>query len=134
MTPFARQETHVPTDISETNGNLPAQNIEAEKAVLGAILIAGGEGGKPARVRRIIGPEDFYRARHRVIFDAMISLSERNEPIELLTVVNALKKMGKLDEARGPSFEGAGAPGAGLLLPAVKTPAARGRTCFTIRT
>ena len=88
---------------SESVQNLPPQNIEAEQRVLGAILLDGGEGGTVAIVMEVLRPEHLYRMSHRVIYEAMISLFERNDPIDLLTVVDALKKMSKLEEAGSSS-------------------------------
>ncbi len=84
--------------------NLPPQNIEAEQRVLGALLLDGGEGGTVANVMEVLRPEHLYRMSHRVIYEAMISLFERNDPIDLLTVVDVLKKMEKLEEAGGPEY------------------------------
>ncbi len=89
---------------SESVQNLPPQNIEAEQRVLGAILLDGGEGGTVAIVMEVLRPEHLYRMSHRVIYEAMLSLFERNDPIDLLTVVDALKKMSKLEEAGGPEY------------------------------
>ncbi|MBT3352979.1 MAG: replicative DNA helicase [Nitrospinaceae bacterium] len=83
---------------------MPPQNIEAEQRVLGAILLDGGEGGTVANVMEVLRPEHLYRLSHRVIYQAMISLFEKNDPIDILTVVDALKKMSKLEEAGGPEY------------------------------
>jgi replicative DNA helicase len=89
---------------TDNGGNLPPQNIEAEQRVLGAILLDGGEGGTVANVMEILRPEHLYRLSHRVIFQSMITLFEKNDPIDILTVVDGLKKMSKLDEAGGPEY------------------------------
>ncbi|MBT5366890.1 MAG: replicative DNA helicase, partial [Nitrospinaceae bacterium] len=89
---------------TDNGGNLPPQNIEAEQRVLGAILLDGGEGGTVANVMEVLRPEHLYRLSHRVIYQAMISLFEKNDPIDILTVVDALKKMSKLEEAGGPEY------------------------------
>jgi replicative DNA helicase len=89
---------------SESVSNLPPQNIEAEQRVLGAILLDGGEGGTVANVMEILKPKHLYRPSHRAIYDAMITLFERNDPIDLLTVVDALKKKEKIEEAGGPEY------------------------------
>ena len=96
-----------PLDTQENGkgqGHLPPQNIEAEQRVLGAILLDGGEGSTVASVMEVLRPEHCYRPSHRVIFEAMIVLFERSDPIDILTVVDALKKIGKLDEAGGQEY------------------------------
>jgi replicative DNA helicase len=80
---------------------LPPQNIEAEQSVLGAILI---ENDSINKVIEILTSDDFYREGHRKIFDAFISLSERDEPADLITLTNELRKMDQLDSIGGASY------------------------------
>ena len=76
------------------------QNIEAEQAVLGAILI---ESSSINQVMEILIPEDFYKEAHRKIYDAMIDLDRDNKPIDLLTLFDYLKAKGNLLEEVGES-------------------------------
>lgn len=80
---------------------LPPQNLEAEQSVLGGILI---ENDAINKVLEILTPEDFYRDSHRKIFHALISLSVRDEPADLITLTNELRKMDQLDAAGGASY------------------------------
>ncbi len=80
---------------------LPPQNIEAEQSVLGGILI---ENEAINRVTEILDPEDFYRDAHRKIFSALINLSERDEPADLITLTNELRKIDQLDSIGGASY------------------------------
>ena len=80
---------------------IPPQNIEAEQAVLGSILLKADLLGA---VLEILKPEDFYKNNHRLIYDAMIDLFEKNEPQDLLTVSNLLKNTNKLDQTGGPTY------------------------------
>lgn len=80
---------------------LPPQNIEAEQSVLGAILL---ENGALNKVVEILSPEDFYRDAHRKIFEALIVLSEKDEPADLITLTNELQKMNQLDSVGGASY------------------------------
>ncbi|MEJ5357555.1 MAG: replicative DNA helicase [Desulfobacterales bacterium] len=80
---------------------LPPQNVEAEEALLSAIL---GDNTALLDVVDLLGPADFYRTAHRAIFAAMIDLFNRGEPIDLVTVTNALKEKGRLEEIGGASF------------------------------
>ncbi|MCJ7803054.1 MAG: replicative DNA helicase, partial [Desulfobacterales bacterium] len=59
---------------------LPPQHLEAEQSVLGGILI---ENEAINRVTEILDADDFYRDAHRKIFNALINLSERDEPADL---------------------------------------------------
>ncbi|WP_456432159.1 replicative DNA helicase [Thermosulfuriphilus sp.] len=80
---------------------LPPQNIEAEQCVLGSILI---ENNALLKVVEILKPEDFYREAHAKIFATMLDLFERGEPIDLVTVHNALKDRAQLEEIGGPAY------------------------------
>jgi replicative DNA helicase len=89
------------TDVDLSSRRLPPQNVEAEQSVLGGILI---ENEALNKVVEILTPEDFYRDAHRRIFEALITLSERDEPADLITLSNELRKMNQLDSAGGASY------------------------------
>ncbi len=80
---------------------IPPQNIEAEQSVLGGILI---ENSALNRVLEILTYEDFYRDAHQRIYQALVDLSEKNEPADLITVTNQLKTSNLLDDVGGPSY------------------------------
>jgi replicative DNA helicase len=80
---------------------LPPQHIEAEQSVLGGILI---ENEAINRVMELLDAGDFYRDAHRKIFDALINLSERDEPADLITLTNELRKIDQLDSVGGASY------------------------------
>jgi replicative DNA helicase len=80
---------------------VPPQNLEAEQAVLGAILL-DGEALIVASER--LAPEDFYRAAHQHIFEAMLQLGESNEPVDLVTLFTKLDNVGLLDEVGGIGY------------------------------
>lgn len=80
---------------------LPPQNIEAEQSVLGAIMI---ENDAFLKVIEIISREDFYKESHKKIFDAMIYLFEKNEPIDLITIAEELRKRNEIDAVGGESY------------------------------
>lgn len=77
------------------------ENIEAEQSVLGAILVRPG---MLSPVSEIIKPTDFYREPHRHIYQAMLDLSGRGEPVDLVTVTALLKERGQLEKVGGPVF------------------------------
>ena len=68
---------------------VPPQNIEAEQAVLGAMLISKEAIAESAQ---ILNPQDFYREAHRIVFEAMLDLSNRNQAVDNLTVIEQLNK------------------------------------------
>jgi replicative DNA helicase len=80
---------------------LPPQNIEAEEAVLGALLI---DPDAIIRVATLLKPIDFYREKNGWIYDATLALHERREPIDFLTVCDELDRREQLDEIGGPGF------------------------------
>ena len=80
---------------------LPPQNIEAEQAVLGAILL---EPSALTTASEILIPEDFYRAAHQKIFRTMLQLSDRGEPVDLVTVTSELADANALEEVGGVSY------------------------------
>lgn len=80
---------------------LPPQSIEAEEAILGAILI---DPDAIIRVATILKPEDFYREKNRWIYETALALHERREPIDFLTVCEELDGREQLDQVGGPAF------------------------------
>ena len=80
---------------------LPPQNLEAEQCVLGSILLRPGT---LAKTLEIISPSDFYKEAHQVIYKGLTSLFERNEPQDLITIVNCLQDANKLDSIGGPAY------------------------------
>ena len=76
-------------------------NLEAEKSVLGAILIHNEAFNHAAE---LIDSRDFFRDAHRRIFDKMVALSERSDAIDLVTLKEELARSGELDEVGGPAY------------------------------
>ncbi len=80
---------------------VPPQNIEAEQSVIGAMLI---DKNAVSLVTEKLMPEDFYRQAHQVIFSAILTLHSKNEPVDMITLINELKKMNKLDDVGGVAY------------------------------
>lgn len=76
-------------------------NLEAERSVLGAILLHNASFNQAAEY---IDAPDFFRDAHRRIFDKMVRLSERGAPIDLVTLKEELGRAGELDEVGGPAY------------------------------
>jgi replicative DNA helicase len=87
--------------IDENLRRVPPQSIEAEESVLGGILL---DNTAVDRVVELVQPDDFYRGAHRTLFRAMLSLVERNEPVDLVTLSETLKARGDLAEIGGTSY------------------------------
>ena len=80
--------------------HIPPQNLEAEESVLGAMMVSESS-ITPVILDVRLRPEDFYRDRHRTIYEAIRTLYERSEPIDALTVAEFLAQHGDLDGAGG---------------------------------
>src|SRR6187455_1934195 len=76
-------------------------NLEAERSVLGSILVHNDAFNLAAQV---IDSQDFYRDAHRRIFDKMVALNERHDAIDFITLKEELGKSGQLDEVGGPAY------------------------------
>lgn len=80
---------------------IPPQNLEAEQAVLGSILLKADVFGT---VVEILKTGDFYKDGHKLVFEAMLGLFERNEPLDLLTVSSELRDQNRLEQAGGAGY------------------------------
>ena len=82
-------------------GKIPPNDVEAEQAVLGSMLL-----DKDAVIDAIevLKPEDFYREENKLIFSAMLGLYAKAEPVDLITVKDELVSLGKLDICGGLEY------------------------------
>jgi len=90
-----------PTSAEAQLRKLPPQNLEAEQAVLGAVLI---DNESVVKALEVLRDEDFYRESHRVIFRAMLELSGRGEAIDLVTLAELLKAQDRLEKVGGAAY------------------------------
>lgn len=88
-------------DIDPSLLKLPPQNLEAEQSILGGILL---NNQSLNQVLEILAVDDFYSEAHRKIFTAILDLSEKSEPIDLITLSDALKDRGRLDQVGGIAY------------------------------
>lgn len=77
---------------------VPPHNLDAEVSVLGGMLLSKDA---IAEVSELIGPEDFYRGAHRTMFEAIRDLYDRGEPVDSITLADALAGLGQLDDVGG---------------------------------
>jgi replicative DNA helicase len=87
-------------ELAVASRTLP-HNLEAERSVLGAILLHNDAFNLAAEV---IDSQDFFRDAHRRIFDKMVKLVERGDAIDLVTLKEELGRAGELDEIGGPAY------------------------------
>ena len=80
---------------------IPPQNLEAEMAVLGSMLL---DEDAISVASEMLDSGSFYKDSHRKIFEAIISLYSANKPVDLITLTDALKKEETLEEIGGASF------------------------------
>lgn len=77
---------------------VPPHNLEAEQAVIGALMLEPESGSS---VFELLQPEDFYRDNHRLIYSAIRDLFEKGDPIDLVSVAEILRQQGRLEHVGG---------------------------------
>ncbi len=80
---------------------VPPQNLEAEQSVLGAILL---DNAALNRAMEVLSEDDFYRTGNRIVYRGMVALSDRNEPVDQITLTDYLRGTGELDQIGGASY------------------------------
>ena len=91
----------MPVKDKENNIGLMPQNVEAEEAVLGAILV---NPNVITKVVETLKPESFYKPAHRYIYEAMLQLFNSNERIDIVSVSDVLNYNSKLETIGGRAF------------------------------
>ena len=89
------------TTRSNSGGRIPPQDVEAEKSLLGAILLSDDV---MAEILMLLRPFDFYEKRHQTIFQAMSDLYDQHKPIDLRTLTAELKRQKKLKDVGGAPY------------------------------
>ncbi len=87
--------------MSAANPRVPPQDIDMEKALLGALMLSGNA---IYEVVDIVGTDSFYGGVHRTIYDAMLSLHEKGEPVDVSTVSSKLKERKQLKDVGGAAY------------------------------
>lgn len=82
----------------DTQARVPPQDIDAERAVLGSILLSNEA---IFTAIEVLNWEDFYRPAHRLVFQAMVDLANKSEPVDLITLQGSLKNRSELEAAGG---------------------------------
>ncbi|PJA88207.1 MAG: replicative DNA helicase, partial [Candidatus Moranbacteria bacterium CG_4_9_14_3_um_filter_40_7] len=86
---------------SNENLKVPPQNIEAERSVLGSLML---DKDAIVKVANLIRLGDFYKDDHNSIYEAMVELYEKREPIDVLSLSNQLEEKKQLDKIGGSSY------------------------------
>ena len=81
--------------------NTPPHSVEAEQAVLGAIIL---DSDRLITASERVDPDDFYRVSHQRIFEAMLKINDRGELVDLVTLSSELQAQGILDEIGGLNY------------------------------
>ncbi len=88
-------------NIQEQSGRVPPQAVDVEQSVLGAMLI---EREAIPRAVEILPPDAFYSSKHQKVYQAICSLFERGNPVDLITLTEEMKRRGELDDIGGPYY------------------------------
>jgi len=87
--------------MSDMVQRIPPNSVEAEQSVLGAMLL---DKEAISAATELISGEDFYREAHKEIFEAIVDIFNRNEPVDLITLTEKLKTRKTLDAVGGITF------------------------------
>ncbi|MFT5337962.1 MAG: replicative DNA helicase [Sphingobacteriales bacterium] len=98
---IAKKKRITPSPINDDLGRRPPQALDLEEAVLGALLL---DRGAVNDAIDILQPESFYKDAHQVIFECIRDLFHESQPIDVLTVTQALRKKKSLDFVGGPYY------------------------------
>ncbi|GAW93716.1 replicative DNA helicase [Calderihabitans maritimus] len=80
---------------------VPPHSLDAEQSVLGSLLI---EPQAVYSVMEILRPDDFYREAHKIIYEVILALTDRGEPVDLVMVTEELRRRGSLEKVGGASY------------------------------
>ena len=97
----SRQRRRQAAPIDTSYGHLQPQAPDIEKVILGALMI---DKDAFTVVSEIVRPETFYEPRHQKIFHAIRSLNIQEQPVDIMTVIEQLRKEGSLDDVGGPAY------------------------------
>ncbi len=86
---------------SQSLQRVPPNSLLAEQSVLASMLLSPD---KASEVLQTLTEEDFYRTRHRLLFRSIRDLMDKNEPVDIVTLSNALKSSGQIDEIGGSEY------------------------------
>ena len=86
---------------NDTLNKKPPQNIEAEQSLLGCLML---DKNAITKVADFITADDFYKESHKEVYQAMIDLFEKMEPIDIISLSSRLKERGQLEKIGGSAY------------------------------
>lgn len=89
------------TPVNNSSEKLPPQNLQAEASLLGALML---DKDAIIKVADVVHGDDFYATKNRLVFEAILSLYEKREPLDVVTLSNKLDAMGELDSIGGATY------------------------------
>lgn len=98
---MARREDHNSKNEAVRGLRMPPQNVEAERSILGAILL---DQDALIKIVDVVSPEDFYDSRHGSIYEAMLNLFEKRMPVDIVTLSEILEAAGKIEAVGGSGY------------------------------
>ncbi|MEO5929372.1 MAG: replicative DNA helicase [Candidatus Kapaibacterium sp.] len=87
--------------LDHTADRTPPHSKDAEMSVLGAMML---DKEAASKVIQIVPPDAFYYETHRIVYTAMLALTDRNQPIDIITLNDELRRMGKLADVGGSHY------------------------------
>src|SRR3989338_2113549 len=96
-----KTEKKIEPNGKKNNIRIPPQSLESEQAVLGSIMLRKDS---MHEVEDMISPESFYAEKHKKIFQAMLALSLKNEPIDMLSLSTKLAEKKTLEQVGGNPY------------------------------
>lgn len=95
-------------DLNRNLGRVPPKSQELEERILGAVMLESGRGGRTyeefQKIRKFLKPEHFYAEPHQLIWEAVCNLDDRNNSIDMMSVVTELRKTGKIELIGGAYY------------------------------
>ena len=82
-------------------GKVPPHDLEAEQAIIGSMLT---DRDAVISAVEVLKDDDFYREDNKIIYEAILNLYSRSEPIDIITVKSELESMGKIDQVGGLEY------------------------------
>lgn len=95
------RRTSNPASVDPSMGRIPPQELDIEKVVLGALMI---DNDAFTVVSELLHPETFYDPRHQKIYNAILTLNMREQPVDIMTVCQELKQEGTFDQVGGSAY------------------------------
>jgi len=96
-----KSKKEVSDEILEQSGRIPPQDVEVERNVISAMLL-DNEG--VAVALEMLNATDFYKDKHRLIFDGMVSLYQKNDAVDIITLTEELRRTGDLEKIGGAGY------------------------------